>query len=214
MRTVVLGCGRVGAGLAAELETRGVTVAAVDSEPAALARLPAGFRGTRVTGSAMDREVLRRAGIEQADAAAVVTGDDAVNAVVALHCRSVLRVPLVVARLYDPVRAELTRRLGIRTLSPVTWGIQGLADVLRPGRLHTVVRLGTGHVEIADVRVPALLDGRTAAELEVAGEAQVVALTRHGRTVLATAATPLETGDVVHVAIGAGTRGRLETLLG
>lgn len=214
MRTVVLGCGRVGAGLAAELEARGVTVATVDTDPAALARLPDGFRGTQVAGSALDREVLRRAGIEQADAAAVVTGDDAVNAVVALHCRSVLRIPLVVARLYDPSRAELTRRLGIRTLSPVMWGIQGLADILRPDRLHTVVRLGTGHVEIADVRIPALLDGRTAAELEVAGESQVIALTRHGRTVLATAATPLEVDDVVHVAIGAAARGRLDSLLG
>ncbi|HSK23186.1 MAG TPA: TrkA family potassium uptake protein [Egicoccus sp.] len=214
MRIVVLGCGRVGAGLAAELDSRGASVAAVDHDAAALARLPSDFSGASVLGSVLDRDVLRRAGIERADAAAVVTGDDAVNAVVALHCRRTLGVPQVVARLYDPARAELTRRLEIRTLSPVTWGIQGFADILRPDRLHTVTRLGTGDVEVTDVRVPGLLGGRTAAELEVAGETRVVAITRHGRTVLATAATPLEAEDVVHVAVGTAARGRLESLLG
>jgi Trk K+ transport system NAD-binding subunit len=73
--------------------------------------------------------------------------------------------------------------------------------------------LGTGGVEIAEVKVPVLLDGRTAAELQVAGEIDVIALTHHGRTTLATAATRLEAGDLVHVAVGVASLGRLETLL-
>jgi len=213
MNVVVLGCGRVGSGLARELEARGVEVAVVDRDQAALDRLGAGFTGRKVLGTVLDRRVLTAARVEQADALAVVTGSDEVNAAIALTARRLLRVPTVVARLYDPRTAEVYQRLGVRTLAPVSWGIQRLADLVTASPLSSVATLGTGGVELVEVRVPALLDGRPADELEVAGELRVVAITHHGRTTLATGASPLHSGDLAHLVVGVASVGRLSTLL-
>jgi trk system potassium uptake protein len=213
MKTLVLGCGRVGAGVARELTARDVQVTVVDHDPDALQRLGDGFPGEKVHGSTLDDAVLVRAGIEHADAAAVTTGSDSINAVVALAARRRYRVPTVVARLYDPRTAEVYQRLGVRTLAPVTWGIQRIADLVTATTVTPTASLGTGGVEIVEVRVPTLLDGRSVDELQVHGEIHVVAITHHGRTTLATAATRLVAGDLAHIAVGVASVGRLETLL-
>jgi trk system potassium uptake protein TrkA len=213
MKALVLGCGRVGSGLARELTHRGVEVVVVDREPSALARLGEGFPGRKVIGSVLDRPVLGEAGIDRADAVAAVTGDDHVNACIALVARRQLRVPTVIARLDDPGTAVVTQRLGIRTLATVTWGIQRIADLVTATTVTSVATLGTGAVEVVEVHVPALLDGRPAAELEVAGELRVVARTHHGRTTVASSTPPLHTGDLVHLVVGAAALGRLERLL-
>lgn len=213
MNVTVLGCGRVGSGVARELQARGVEVVVVDRDQSALDRLGAGFTGLKVHGTVLDRRVLTAARVEHADAVAVVTGSDEVNAAIALTARRLLRVPTVVARLYDPRTAEVYQRLGVRTLAPVTWGVQRLADLVTASRLTSVATLGTGGVELVEVHVPALLDGRPAAELEVEGELRVVAVTHHGRTTLASSATPLHTGDLAHLVVGVASVGRLSTLL-
>jgi trk system potassium uptake protein len=214
MRALVLGCGRIGSGVARELASRDVEVVAIDHDPAALARLGDGVRARRLTGSVLDQAVLLDGGIEHADAVAAVTGDDEVNAVVALVARRRFAVPTVIARLYDPRTAELNQLLGVRTLAPITWGVQRIADLVTASSVTPIATLGAGGVEIVDVRIPALLNGRTVAELTVAGEIEPVALTRHGRTVLATPATSLSTGDVAHVAVAAASLGRLAALVG
>ncbi|MFU8840821.1 MAG: potassium channel family protein [Nitriliruptoraceae bacterium] len=213
MNALVLGCGRVGSGLARELTQRGVEVVVVDREKAALERLGDGFPGGKVQGSILERPVLAEAGIEHADAVAVVTGDDHINVCVALAARRQLRVPTVIARLDDPGTAVVTQRLGIRTLVTVTWGIQRIADLITATTVTPVATLGTGGVEVVEVHVPALLDGRPAAELEAAGELRVVARTHHGRTTVASGTTTLHTGDLVHVVVGAAALGRLERLV-
>lgn len=214
MNILVLGCGRVGAGVAHNLLVRRHGVTVVDREPAAFGRLGAEFNGHRVQGSALDRATLVLAGIERADAVAAVTGDDQVNAVVARAAKVVFRVPVVVAALQDPRHAEIHQRLGIRTLAPITWGITRIADLLTASQLEPVVTLGTGDVEIVRIHLPALLAGRPAGELEVAGEMAIVAVTRSGRTFLANSATTLETGDLVQVAVASSSMGRLEALVG
>jgi trk system potassium uptake protein TrkA len=211
---LVLGCGSVGAGVARELVARGVEVTVLDLDEAALAVLGAGFPGRSVHGSALDRASLVAAGIDRVDAVAVVTGRDATNAVVALTARTTFQVPTVVARLYDPRTAELHQRMGIRTLAPVAWGVQRIADLVTATSVAPVATLGTGGVELVDVRVPALLDDRPLAELEVSGELRAVAITRRGQTTLTSPAMRLRSGDTVHVALGVAALGRLETLLG
>jgi trk system potassium uptake protein len=214
MKALVLGCGRVGAGVARELATRRVAVTAVDVDPDALDRLGEGFPGRTVLGSCLDEQVLNDAGITTADAVAVVTGDDAVNAVLALAARRRFRVPTVVARLYDPRSAAIHQRLGIRTLAPVTWGIQRIADLAVGASVAPTATLGVGGVEIVEVRIPEVFGGHTAAELQVHGEIDVIAVTRHGRTVLATPATRFAAGDLAHLAVTVASRGRLDALLG
>lgn len=214
MSIVIAGCGRVGAGLARELQLRRRDVAVVDVDPDALARLGSGFSGVRLLGSALDQSMLTRAGIEHADGLAAVTGSDPVNATLARAARIQYRVPVVVARLYDPRKSEIYERLGIRTVAPVTWGMRRIADMLTATEVHAVAGLGTGDVELVEVRVPPLLAGRTGGELEVTGEIEVVAVTRHGRTFLASTATRLEPGDLLHMAVAHHSTGRLERLLG
>jgi trk system potassium uptake protein len=213
VRSLVIGCGRVGAGVARDLAARDGEVVVLDRDPTALDRLGEGFPGRKVVGSALDRRALVRAGIEEADAVAVVTGDDALNAAVALLARRRFRVPTVVARVYDPRTAVIHQRLGIRAVSPVTWGIQRIAELTAGSHLTATTTLGAGDVELVEVRVPALLDGRPVTELEVAGEITVVALTHHGRTRLPARATRLHDGDLAVVAVTTAAQGRLATLL-
>lgn len=214
MTVLILGCGGVGAHLADELLSRGHEVTVVDIDPRALGQLGPSFAGGRVHGSALDRDVLVGAGLRQADGIAAVTGSDAVNATVARAVRSLERIPIVVARLYDPRKAEIYDRLGIRTVAPVRWGVRRIADLLTRTEIEPVVALGTGAVEVIDARIPPLLEGRTGRELEVPGEIELVAVTRHGQTFLASTATPLAAGDLVHLAVVERSLGRLETLLG
>jgi len=213
MKALVLGCGRVGAGVAHNLKLRRHDVTVIDKDEAAFDRLAGDLPLTCVHGSALDRGVLVEAGIDRADAVAIVTGRDQVNAVVAHAAKVVFGVPVVIARLYDPQNAAIHERLGIRTVAPVTWGIHRIADLLTASPLEPVAALGVGDVEVVRVHVPHLLEGRPTRELEVPGEISVVAVTRDSRTFLANPATPLEAGDLVDVAVIGSSFGRLERLL-
>lgn len=213
MKVLVLGCGRVGAGVAHNLTLRNHDVTVIDDALTAFDRLTGDFAGERLHGSALDRQVLVRAGIERADAVAVVTGRDQVNAVVAHAAKVIFRVPVVIARLLDPQNSAIHERLGIRTITPVIWGIHRIADLLTGSQLEPVAALGLGDVEIVRVHVPHLLEGRPAKELEVSDEIRVIAVTRGSRTSLADPATVLEAGDLVDVAVVGSSFGRLERLL-
>ena len=107
MRFIVIGCGRTGAGLARVLDAARHDVVVVDSDAADFERLGPAFRGATLTGVGFDRAVLDRAAITRADGLAAVTGDDEANAVVARLASRVFRVPKVVARLHDPLKAEM-----------------------------------------------------------------------------------------------------------
>jgi trk system potassium uptake protein TrkA len=214
MKIMVIGCGRVGAGLARQLSLDGHDVVVVDSDPAAFARLAPGFPGRTVAGTALDRPVLVAAGVEDADALAAVTGSDEVNAVIARLAVNRFRVPRVVARMYDPRQADLYGRLGILTISPVAFGIGRLSELLALKDVATVATLGGGQVDLNQVSIPPALDGRPCSELEVAGEIDVAAVTRGARTFIPDTATRLHKGDVVYVVATAGAGERLQALLG
>src|SRR5690554_357457 len=112
MRVVVMGCGRVGAALAGELDAAGHDVAVIDREPAAFARLPSGFSGRTVTGQGFDRAILTDAGVTGADAFAAVSSGDNSNIIAARVARETFGVDRVIARIYDAGRAEVFERLG------------------------------------------------------------------------------------------------------
>ena len=120
MNAVVMGCGRVGARIAGLLDHSGNTVSVIDTDSRAFRRLPAGFGGETVIGTGIDEDVLRRAGIEDADAFIAVTNGDNRNIMAAQVARLIFEVPEVVCRIYDPVREETYRRLGLTTVCPTT----------------------------------------------------------------------------------------------
>lgn len=121
MKVIIMGCGRVGAGLAVMLEQEGHEVTVLDRDPAAfgpLGYLPEEFRGARMVGNGIDQDVLRRAGIEEADAFVSVTRGDNRNAMACQVAKHVFGVPRVVSRIFDPIRNEMYRSLGLRTINP------------------------------------------------------------------------------------------------
>lgn len=214
MKFIVLGCGRMGVGLARILSARGHSVTVLDRDPSALERLDASFSGKRIVGSGFEREVLLRAGIERADGLAAVTSSDETNLVVARLARNVFRVPRVVARLYDPGKVEAYRRLGVQIVAPVSWAMDRFADLLSYSELDTVLSLGAGEVEIVEVDVPVLLVGKRVREVTVPGEVHVVALSRGGKAFLPTSETVFEREDSVHIALLAASSERLKAVLG
>lgn len=115
-----MGCGRVGARVAALLDHTGNHVTVIDTDSRAFRRLPAGFGGDTIIGTGIDEDVLRSAGIETADAFIAVTNGDNRNIMAAQVARLVFNVPEVVVRIYDPVREDTYRRLGLTTVCPTT----------------------------------------------------------------------------------------------
>ena len=214
MRIIIIGCGRMGAGLAQNLSRRGHEVTVVDRDPTSFERLGPSFRGATVSGGGIDRNALLNAGIERADGLAAVTASDEVNVVAARLARQVFRVPKVVARIYDPRKAEIYQRLGLQNISPVTWGINRIIDLLCYSRMETVLSPGNGDVDIVETEIPHLLVGRTVNELTVTGEIHVVTISRRGKTFLPTLGTEFHEGDLVHLALLAASADRLKAFLG
>jgi len=214
MKIVVFGCGRVGSGLAVALSLRRHTVTVVDVDPAAFERLGGNFPGRTLRGSAVDRETLVAAGVERADGVAAVTATDEANEICARMAMQAFRVPKVVARLYDPFKADVYHHLGVQTVTPVNWAVHRMADLLCYSHLDAVISLGSGEVDIVETEVPPLLVGRTVPELRVPGEIRIVAITREGRTFLPTDGTLFCKGDRLHIALLGASSDRLRTLLG
>lgn len=213
MRAIVIGCGRMGSGLAEALARRSFQITVVDADAAAFERLGADFPVKRVVGVGFDRDVLLEAGIERADALAAVTASDDVNIVTARVARHIFHVPRVVARVYDPRKAAIYHKLGLQTVSTTAWGIQRMTEMLSFSHLDVLASLGSGEVDVLEVEVPALLVGRTVNDMTMPGEAHVIAITRQGRTFLPTLGTVFQAGDLVHLA-AAGANHRLAALLG
>lgn len=213
MKIIVIGCGRMGSGLARTMSLRGHAVTVVDRDPAAFERLGPAFKGQTVVGVGFDRDILLKAGIDRADALAALTESDEANVVAARVASQVFHIPRVVARLYDPRKAEIYRRLGLRTIAPVAWGINRAADLISSAQLEPTANLG-GDVEIVEVEVPTLLVGRTVNEIVVPGEIHVVAITRGSKTFLPTLGTLFRAGDTAHIAVLSASADRLTELLG
>ena len=212
MRALILGCGRSGGGLAQRLAVAGHAVTIVDSDPAALAGLPAGFSGRTVVGDVLDRRVLVAAAIEQSDGLAAVTVRDDINLVAARLARLVFHVPRVIARVYSPRAAEIYRRLGIQTVTTTTWGINRIAELLSYAELEPVASLGSD-VDVVNADVPALLVGRPVSALTRPGEIHVAAISRGGKTFLPHLGTILEADDLLHLVVLASAADHLAALL-
>jgi trk system potassium uptake protein TrkA len=214
MRILIIGCGRVGAGLAKTLVAGGHSVAVVDKDPLAFEQLGDKFKGQTISGIGFDREVLLKAGIERADGLAAVTSSDEANVVAARIARDIFHVPRVVARLYDIRQAEIYRRLGLQTIAPTGWGINRIADLLLYSPLETVFSIGSGDVELVEIEVPQLLAGKTVRDLTVASEVHIVSITRANKTFLPTLGTVFRDGDLLHLAVLTTSTNRLKELLG
>lgn len=130
MKVVIMGCGRVGAALAAMLDREGHDVTVLDVNPDAFRRLPPDFKGRRHVGNGIDQDVLARIGVGEADAFVAVTQGDNRNVMAAQIARHLFGVPRVVCRIYDPIREEIYHDLGLETISPTKVGASLLKEAL------------------------------------------------------------------------------------
>jgi len=200
MNVIVVGCGRLGSELAYRLFQQGHQVTVVDSVEQSFERLKPDFRGRTVTGEALSKEVLERAGIDKADGLAAVTNSDTQNAVVAHVARTVYHTPSIVVRNYDPNLRPVLEAFGFQIVSSTAWGAQRIEELLGGAAVHTVFSAGNGEVEVYEMVVPENWNGRKLGELlGQAGPCLPVALTRAGSSSLPSADTGLEAGDVLDV---------------
>jgi trk system potassium uptake protein TrkA len=201
VHVVVVGCGRVGSGLAVGLAQQGHSVAIMDKVARSFRRLPGGWPGTTVVGSGFDREDLDRAGAPTADALAAVTSGDNSNILTARIARENYGIANVVARIYDPRRAEIYQRLGIPTVATVTWTIDQVLRRLLPETVTGEWTDATGQLVLVEHLLPESWAGKRLVELGLDGRANLVAVTRAGVPRLDVAAMVGQEGDVLHVAV-------------
>lgn len=214
MRVIIMGCGKVGEQLSHMLENAGHEVTVIDADPAALARLGPEFRGRKIQGIGFDRDVLERAGIAQAEAFAATSPSDNANIIAARIARNIFHVPRVVARLYDPRRAEIYQRLGLVTISMTTWGAERIRELLTHASLDPVLSFGRGEVSLITLEIPPHLEGRQVRDLTVPGEIYVTVITRDGEAMLPALGSELRSGDLLHLTVHHSAMDRLEALLG
>lgn len=214
MKIIVMGCGRIGSQVSMSLNRQGHDVTVIDHDADASGRLGDKFRGRVIPGLGFDREVLVTAGIQQADAFVAASHSDNANIVAARIARNIFHVPRVVARLYDPRRAEIYQRLGLTTISSTTWGAERIHQVLTHTDLDIQNTFGRGEVSIISIDTPQHLIGHSVAQLNISGEIMVIAITRKDRAMMPISGTEFQDGDMIHLAVIASAMTRLEDMLG
>lgn len=204
MHTIIAGCGRVGSSLATNLERLGHTVSIVDKNQKAFDRLKGDFSGKQIVGFVFDREVLEEAGIQQAQAFASVTNGDNSNIVSARVAKEHYRVAQVVARIYDPRRAQIYQRLGIQTVATVRWTTDQILRSLLPEDVPVEYTVDNGEVVITAVPAPAELVGKHALDLDLEARRRVVALSRFGVPRVPDKELTIQDGDIIHISVVRG----------
>ncbi len=214
MRVIIMGCGRVGVQLALLLVEEGHQVVVIDYDANALTRLGPNFKGQKIVGVGFDKDILLKAGIERADAFAAASSSDNANIIAARIAHNIFHVPRVVARLFDPQRAEVYRRLGMLTISSTTWGAERIRELITSAEIDPIHSFGSGEVSLVNIEAPLQLVGRMVKDLTVSTEISVVAITRQGAAFIPTLGSQFKDGDIIHIAILASALERLKILLG
>jgi trk system potassium uptake protein len=201
VHVVIMGCGRVGSTLARSLEDRNHTVSVIDSEPDAFRRLGPGFNGDKVAGMGFDQEVLEKAGIRRADSFAAVSSGDNSNIIAARVARETFGIDRVVARIYDPGRAEVYQRLGITTVATVRWTADQVLRRLLPAGAEPDFRDPSGKIRVEHVMVPEPWVGSRVATFQAQSTARVAWIDRLGDGMLPTSESVIQEGDMLHVVV-------------
>ncbi|MDN4611985.1 potassium channel family protein [Arthrobacter burdickii] len=196
---VIMGCGRVGVSLAHTLDDSGHSVAIIDQDDRAFRRLRSSFGGRKVTGVGFDRETLKYAEIGNAYAFAAVSSGDNSNILATRVARETFHVPHVVARIYDPGRAEIYQRLGIPTVAAVRWSAdQVLRRILPEQAINGDFRETSGRLILGELALSDAWLGRSLRSIEAASGVRIAYLTRFGEGILPTAETSYQQGDILH----------------
>jgi trk system potassium uptake protein TrkA len=213
MRVVIMGCGRVGSELSHALGDAGHEVTVIDKRADAFDRYPPGDHTRTIVGLGFDRDVLEEAGIRDADAFIAVSSGDNSNIVSARVALEHYHVPKVVARIFDPRRAEIYEQLNIPTVATTTWGVKQIQLML----LHTATEVrdtfGGGEILRVRVPVPAHLVGKPTRSIDVDGQIIVAGVSRGGKGFIPSSDSTMQEGDFLIVMVGKDHMEDLEAML-
>ena len=193
-----MGCGRTGATLASEFESRGHSVAVIDVRADAFRRLPSDFKGQKITGLGFDRDTLTSAGVQSAYAFAAVSDGDNSNILAARVVKETYGVENVVARIADSGRADVYRRLGIPTVAPVPWTASQIVTRLLPGGSEAEFEDADAGIVMRRIPFNDGWVGQPYHQIEAISGARVAYVTRFGDAILPDATTAIQSGDDVH----------------
>jgi trk/ktr system potassium uptake protein len=213
MHILIMGCGRVGAALTVELAKAGHTVAIIDKRADAFDKLPPGFEAKRFVGLGFDREVLEEAGIKDADAFVAVSNGDNSNIVSARIAREHYHVPKVIARIYDPRRAEIYEKLDIPTIASVRWAASRIMFLLFHGQEEIKESFAGGSMLHLQRDIPDHLTGKPIESVESKGKVEVIAVERGGGAFIPVPGATFQQGDIAHFVVSTAAVDMLDTLL-
>ena len=194
-----MGCGRVGSTLARSLEDRNHTVSVIDSNPDAFRRLGPSFNGDKITGYGFDQAVLGKAGIQRADAFAAVSSGDNSNIIAARVARETFGIQQVVARIYDPGRAEVYQRLGITTVATVKWTADQVLRRLLPAGAEADFRDPSGTIRVDQVPIPEQWVGQRTIHFQEQTSSRIAWIDRLGEGILPNRESVIQEGDLIHL---------------
>ena len=201
MHVLIMGCGRVGSELSHALGKANHDVVVIDKKAEAFYKYPPGEHARQIVGLGFDRDVLEEAGIRGADAFIAVSSGDNSNIVSARVALEHYHVPKVIARIYDPRRAEIYERLNIPTVATTTWGIKQIQLMLLHDRQEVREALGGGSLLRVRVPVGGHLVGKAVNDLNVEGKILVAGVSRGGTGYIPTPTSRLQDGDFLIVMV-------------
>lgn len=208
-----MGCGRVGILLTQELAKAGHEITVIDKNPAAFDRLPPGFDAKTIVGLGFDRDVLEDAGIKDADAFLAVSSGDNSNIVSARVAREHYHVPKVIARIYDPMRADIYERLNIPTVSTTRWGVKQMMLMLTHPREEIKETLAAGDLFRMRIEIPSHLAGQPVSSLEIEGRIIVAGVDRGGKGFIPVSSSTFQEGDYAALVVHKDALETLDELL-
>ncbi|AEE97993.1 potassium channel family protein [Mahella australiensis] len=209
MYIIIAGCGKIGSNLALSLSQENHDVVVIDNDPKKFEQLGSGFNGVVIAGIPIDEDVLRGAGIEQADAVAAVTNDDNMNFMISQIADELFGVPTVITRLYDPERDRVFDKMGLTTICPTMLAVDKLKDMLIPQNEHATVNLGGVNISFRLVKPPRQFIGRSTATLS---SRNIFGVIRNGSFLFANADPIIQPGDMLIISEYIGWDGDAECI--
>lgn len=197
MYIIVVGCGSLGAGLAKELSIYGHDVVVVDKDSSAFKSLGTEFNGVTILGTGIDEDVLKKAGIGQADVFVAVTTSDSVNVMAAQVAKHIFKIKKVIARIYNPEKGYVYSELGLETICPNSISIETVKRRIISEDLSSLMKIGSGDAQIVEVSISGFLVGRDLKSLEIPHKFKAVSIIRGPETLVAYDELKLVEGDKI-----------------
>jgi trk system potassium uptake protein TrkA len=197
MYIIVVGCGSLGAGLAKELSIYGHDVVVIDKDSNAFKLLGTEFNGVTILGTGIDEDVLKKAGIGQADVFVAVTNTDSVNVMAAQVAKHIFKIRKVITRIYNPEKGYVYNELGLDTICPNSISIETVKRRIISEDLSSLIQIGSGDAQIIEVNVRSYLVGRDVKSLEIPHKFKAIGIIRGSETLIAYDELRLAEGDKI-----------------